>query len=333
MRSAPRPGPARALPFRAGNRAASLTMDCAHFADRLEAAVRTRGTPAVVGLDPVLEHLPPALQPRDRHLASAVASVETFGRAVLDAVAPHVPAVKINAGFFEAFYGAGLAAYYRLVAHAHARGLLVIGDVKRGDIGSTARLYARGHLAPPEFDDVDPAGIPDAVTVAGYLGANAVRGFLEVARAAGRGVYVLVRPSDPGADEVHESGQGPRFYEFMAALVRRWGAEPGLIGAGGLSCLGAVVAPKDAASTAALRAALPHTPLLVPGYGAQGATAESCRPLFRPDGSGAVINASRSVIYAFRRPEHAGRSADWQACIAEAARTFAADVAPLLRPA
>ncbi len=309
------------------------------FADRLTATVRARRTPAVVGVDPAIDLLPPALQPRDRKLSAAVAAVETFCHGVIDAVAPHVPAVKINAGFFEALYGEGLSCYYRQVAHAHARGLLVIGDIKRGDIGSTAKLYARGHLARPPFDDADPQCIPDAVTLAGYLGENAVRPFIDLARAEGRGIYVLVRPSDPGADEVHDFGPsaarpageapGPaHFYQHMAALVRRWGEAPELLGECGLSCVGAVVAPKDPASTAALRAALPQTPLLVPGYGAQGATAESCRPCFRADGTGAVINASRSVIYAYGRPEYRARHGDdWQACIAAAARDFAADVA------
>ncbi len=307
-----------------------MTAAPTHFADRLTNAVCAKRTPAVVGLDPVLEQLPEPLRPRDRRLEPAVAALETFGREVLDAVAAHVPAVKINAGFFEALYGAGLGAYYRLVAHAHRRGLLVIGDIKRGDIGSTAKLYARGHLDLPAFDDVDPDSLPDAVTLAGYLGENAVRPFIELAARYGRGVYVLVRPSDPGADEVHEfGGTGGRFYEHMAALVRRWGTAH--VGASGLSCVGAVVAPKDAASTAALRAALPQTPFLVPGYGAQGATVEDCRPCFRADGTGAIVNASRSVIYAFSRPEHAGRG-DWQAAVAGAAARLAADLRPLASP-
>lgn len=315
-----------------------------HFADRLMAAIHARRTPALVGIDPVLEQLPAALQPRDCKLASAVTAIEAFSRGVVDVVAPLVPAVKINAGFFEAFYGDGLAAYFRLVAYAHARGLLVIGDIKRGDIGSTAKLYARGHLDQPAFEDVDPATIPDAVTLAGYLGASAVRPFIDVARAHGRGLYVLVRPSDPGADEVHEFGRSvgiahhldggmpapSTFYEHMAQLVDRWGNATDLIGQCGLSCVGAVVAPKDVASTTALRALLPRTPFLVPGYGAQGATAESCRPCFLPNGTGAVINASRSVIFAFNRPEYVKQHGDdWQTCVAAACREFVADVARL----
>lgn len=308
--------------------------DNGHFADRLTAAIRRCGTPAVVGLDPVLEKLPAPLRPPTRLLASAVEAVEAFGRSVVDAVAAHVPAVKINAGFFETLYGEGLAAYFRLVGYAHRRGLLVIGDVKRGDIGSTAELYARGHLAEPVFDDVRADRVPDAVTLAGYLGESAVRPFIDAARATGRGVYVLVRPSEPGADEVHEFGDRRRFYQHMADLVRRWGEADELIGDCGLSCVGAVVAPRDARSTAALRDQLPRTPFLVPGYGAQGARAEDCRACFLADGSGAIVNASRSVIYAFSRPEHSGRRAnDWQACVADACRAFAADVAPLAAPA
>ncbi len=301
-----------------------------HFFDRLTAAIAERRTPAVVGIDPVLERLPEPLRPRDNQLSSAVAAIEAYCRGVLDVVGPHVPAVKINSGFFEPFYGEGVAAYYRLVAHAHKQGLLVIGDIKRGDIGSTAALYAQGHLDQPAFADVDPDCLPDAVTLAGYLGENAVRPFIDVARRLGKGMYVLVRPSEPKADEVHEFGGDRRFYQHMAQLVDRWGNEPDLIGECGLSCVGAVVAAKDSASTAELRASLPRTPFLVPGYGAQGGTAEDCRPCFRADGSGAVINASRSVIYAFNKPENSGRPAsEWQDCVAEACRHFAADVAPL----
>lgn len=301
-----------------------------HYADKLEAAIRARGTPAVVGLDPVLERLPEAFCPSQDTLAAAVEAVEAFCRGVIDVVAPLVPAVKPNIAFFEALHAPGIAAFERVVAHAHARGLLVIGDIKRGDIGSTAALYAAGHLALPRFADIDPAGVPDAVTLAGYLGENAIRPFIDVAREQGKGLYVLVRPSEPKADEVHEFGDGRRFYEHMAALVRSWGEPNDLIGTSGLSCVGAVVAAKDAASTAALRTALPQTPFLVPGYGAQGGTAEDCRPCFRADGTGAVINASRSVIYAFRKPELTAKHGDdWQACVAEACRAFATDVGRL----
>lgn len=304
------------------------------FADRLTAAIRAKRTAAIVGLDPVLERLPPELQPRDASLQAAADALEAFGRTVIDLVAEHVPAVKINSAFFEALYEAGVGVYHRLIAHAHQRGLLVIGDVKRGDIGSTAALYARGHLDRPAFADVDPGRIPDAVTLSGYLGENALRPFVEVARSRGGGIFVLVRPSDPGADRIHEFGDAEKLYQHLARLVRELGAQPELIGECGLSCVGAVVAPKDAASTRALRAALPATPFLVPGFGTQGATAEMCRPCFRADGSGAVVNASRSVIYAYESAA-AQQRADWRTCIERACRQFTRDIGRLaqLQPA
>jgi len=304
-----------------------------HFADRLAAAVRARGTPAVVGLDPVFEWLPPELGEAGASSGTAPAALESFCRAVIDCVAPLVPAVKINSAFFEAYRAEGLAAFFRLVAYARRRGLLVISDVKRGDIGSTALLYARGHLHEAAARAEDPLSVPDAVTLSGYLGENSVRPFIEAARAAGRGLFVLVRPSDPGADEVHEFGEPTKFYEHMAALVSRWGSGPGLLGECGYSCVGAVVAPKDVASTVRLRRQMPATLWLVPGYGAQGATAESCRSCFRPDGSGAIVSASRSVIYAFREPRFSARAEDWRACVTEACREFAARIARLAAPA
>jgi len=302
-----------------------------HFIDRLLAAIEAKHAPVCVGIDPVAERLPEEFATRANSVRAAADRVEAFGRSVIDSVAPLVPAVKINSAFFEAFYEFGVAAFYRLIEHAHERGLLVIADVKRGDIGSTARLYAQGHLAPPAFADVAPQRIPDAVTLAGYLGAGAVRPFIEIARATGRGLFVLVRPSDPGADRTHEFGEPRRFYQHMADLVREWGAGDGLIGARGFSCVGAVVAPKDAHSTRALRDLAPQTFLLVPGFGAQGADAEACRACFRADGVGAIVNASRSVIYAFERADLSQRcGADWRACVAHAARELAAEMADVL---
>lgn len=299
-----------------------------HYADRLASAVARCGSPAVVGIDPVLEKLPAELRPAVLTVDSVAGALESFSRAVVEIAAGRVAAVKINAAFFEACYDRGLAAYYRVVQYAHEHGLLVIGDIKRGDIGSTAALYARGHLEPPRYGGFDPACIPDAVTLHGYLGAGCVEPFIAAAQQAGRGVYILVRPSDPGADEVHEFGTGPRLFEFMAALVDRWGAQPALIGACGLSCVGAVVAPKDAASTAALRRQIPRTPWLVPGYGAQGAGVEACRPCFLPGGVGAVINASRSVIYAFDdAAPRARHGSDWRACIRAACDEFVREAA------
>lgn len=296
-----------------------------HFADRLAAAIDRKRTPAVVGIDPVVERLPESMRGRDPDPQAGAAAIEKFSAAVIERVAPLVPAVKINSGFFEVYHEHGVAAYYRLVALAHSCGLLVIGDVKRGDIGSTAALYARGHLTAAG----DERRIPDAVTIGGYLGRSGVDEFIRAARISGRGVYVLVRPSDPTADVIHEFGESRRLYQHLAQLVSEWGDATELRGACGLSLVGAVVGPKDAAGTAALRAMMPHTPWLVPGYGAQGAAAAATRACFLPGGTGAVINASRSVIYAYEDPRHMVRGAAWEDCVVAACREFAAEAAAL----
>ncbi len=295
-----------------------------NYCDRLHAAMDAAGGPIVVGIDPVLERLPADLQPANPQSGDqCAAALAAFGRGIIEAVRGIAPAVKINIAFFEVFQAAGVAAFYDLVESAHENGLLVIADIKRGDIGSTASLYARGHFGGAELNTHGAARIPDAVTLAGYLGRSAVQPFVDMAAETGRGVYILVRPSDPEADLVHEFGQeGRRFYQHMADLVSAWG---GAHRGTGWSPVGAVVAAKDAASTAALRAAMPHTPWLVPGYGAQGGTADACRACFTADGRGAVVNASRSVIYAF-----ADQPGDWQASVRAAAERFSQDIRGVL---
>lgn len=301
-----------------------------HFADRLEQAVRRVGSPAVVGIDPLLERLPAACIPAGgiQSVDQAVRSIDRFCERVIDAVAPVVSAVKINSAFFEAFREHGVQLYYDLIRRAHGRGLLVIGDIKRGDIGSTSRLYAEGHIAAPLLSGLDNEAIPDAVTLAGYLGENGVQQFIRAAAEGGRGVFVLVRPSDPGADVIHEFGDSRKLYEHLAMLVAGWGGAANLIGRCGLSCVGAVVAPKDAGSTQRVRALMPQSIFLVPGYGAQGASARACAPCFLPGGRGAVINASRSVIFAHENSGYAARFGDdWESCVRAAAQDFATDIA------
>lgn len=298
-----------------------------NFADRLVSAVCARRAPAIVGLDPLPARLPPEFRTAGGRVVDAAGAMEAFCRAIIDVVAPLVPAVKINIAFFEPFRGPGIDAFFRLISYAHSRGLLVVADVKRGDIGSTSQQYAEAYLSEPKSGDIPPDSVPDAVTLAGYLGRGAVRPFIDRCVDTGRGVFVLVRPSDPGADEVHEFGGGPRFYQHMAGLVNDWGTRAETIGECGLSCVGAVVAPKDAESTDALRSSMPRAMFLVPGYGAQGATADACRHCFLPGGGGAVVNASRSVIYAFESSEGSQAAGDWRAAVARACRRFVVELA------
>jgi orotidine-5'-phosphate decarboxylase len=283
-----------------------------HFADRLLAAIAAAGAPVCVGIDPSWRRLPEELRRGEE-----VGAIEAFGLAVVEAVAGRVPAVKPQIAYFERYGPAGVAAYQRVVAAGKAAGLIVIGDVKRGDIGSTAAEYAAWHLG----DDG-----PDAVTVNGYFGADGLAPFLQAARRAGKGVFVLVRTSNPSAGTIQDfaDASGKRFYEHIAEQVAAIGAGEGLVGERGYSCLGAVVGATYPAEARRLREIMPRQVFLVPGYGAQGASAEDCAAAFTPDGTGAIVSASRSVLYAHQRPEYSGMG--WREAVTAAAGAFAEDI-------
>jgi orotidine-5'-phosphate decarboxylase len=290
-----------------------------HFADRLLQSIADKGAPVCVGIDPVLERLPAPIRNAAPDEARALLQ---FGSEVVRIVAPLVPAVKINTAFFERYGGAGVDAYFELVAVAGACGLAVIGDCKRGDVGHTAEQYAAGQFEPP-------AGRrgPDAVTLQSYLGWDAIQPFCSAAERQGRGLFILVQTSNPSAAAVQDfpGADGRTLSEHVAALVESWAAQPGRLGRRGYSLVGAVVAPRDAALARRLRLAMPSCLFLVPGYGAQGAGAEEVRTCFKPDGSGALVNASRSVIH----PQDVSGSAGggWQAAVESACRRFVQDIA------
>jgi orotidine-5'-phosphate decarboxylase len=293
-----------------------------HFADRLLAAMDARG-PVCVGIDPFFQELPEELQADKAGAKGRLAAVAAFCREVLQLVAPIVPAVKLQIACFESLGYQGVKLYFELMRQARKLGLLTIGDVKRGDIGHTAAAYAAAHL---ESDDA-----PDAVTINGYLGADGIVPFLQPAQRLGKGVFVLVRTSNPSAAAIQDftGPDGRKFYEHVARQVAALGDKPGLLGTSGYSCLGAVVAATYPEEARRLREIMPRQIFLVPGYGAQGATAADCAAAFRADGAGAIVNASRSVIYAYRKGPRAGK--DWRGAIAAAARDFVADIRQALR--
>lgn len=277
------------------------------YADRLEAAITSKSSPLCVGLDPRLDKLPADV--RAAAGGDPGKALLRFGLEVLDLVTPHAACVKPNLGFFEAFGLGGLAAYAGIVAGARTRGLLVIGDGKRGDLSTTAEAYAQAHLAPGGDFEVD------ALTVAPYMGADSLAPFVEVAAAHGKGLYVLVRTSNPGAADLQDLDVGgARVYERTAAMVRAVGERHR--GRSGLSCVGAVVGATWPEQLRALRAALPTTPFLVPGYGAQGATAADTAAAHLAGGRGAVVNASRSVTF----PTPKDPTTPWRAAVEAAAR-------------
>ena len=294
-----------------------------HFADRLAGAIEAKGSPVCVGLDPVYERLPDELVHSDACCSAAdrVAALREFCRGVLEIVAPIVPAVKPQIGYFEIYRHLGVELYFEMVQYAHELGLVVIGDVKRGDIGSTAGAYAAGHLLAETS--------PDAVTVNGYFGADGLMPFIDVAKVQGKGIFVLVRTSNPSAAVIQDfaDASGRKFYEHIAEQVAAAGADT--IVRSGYSCVGAVVGATYPDEARRLRQIMPQQIFLVPGYGAQGASADDCAAAFKDDGTGAIVNASRSVIFAYTRDGY--DQADWKRAVAAAAEDLARDIARAIR--
>jgi orotidine-5'-phosphate decarboxylase len=249
---------------------------------------------------------------------------------VLRIVAPHVPVVKFQSAYFERYLSEGVEAYYSLVQEAKELGLLVIGDVKRGDIGSTSAAYAAAHLADPPFDQTEETTAPDAITVNPMLGMDAIEPFVKTARDDGKGLFVLVRTSNPGSAELQDVklADGRTWSEMLADRVREIASKEGLVGESGWSSIGAVVGATQAHTMQSLRERLPQSIFLLPGYGTQGATAEMTRAAFR-DGRGAIVSASRSILYAHREPAWASEK-DWKRCVEGATMKMKDEVSRIL---
>ena len=284
------------------------------FADRLADAVERKRTQIVVGLDPVLDMLPVELRGEAvAGRAAAASAVERFCAGIIDAVAPYVVAVKPQVAFFEALGSDGWRALERVSAYAREAGLIVIGDAKRGDVGSTARAYATAFLEPR---DGEPA-LADALTVSPFLGRDSLDPFFAACRREGAGVFLLVRTSNPGAAELQDASlsDGRPLWRQLAELVDQWGED--LVGACGLSSVGAVVGATVPRIVGEARRQMPRAIILLPGVGAQGATPADVARAFTSGPSSALVNASRSVIYAYRDAP----AGDWRAAAAaEAAR-------------
>ncbi|MFO7956900.1 MAG: orotidine-5'-phosphate decarboxylase [Candidatus Brocadiia bacterium] len=296
-----------------------------NFADELMRRIRERQSQVVVGLDPRVNRLPEEILDAADGPADAVLA---FNRAVVDAVAEHAVAVKPQVAFYERLGCDGMRAYAETIRYARDRDLLVIGDVKRNDIASTAAAYAAAHLGGPGDDQ--PAADDfhaDAITINPYLGADGVRPFLEAASAAGRGLFVLVKTSNPSSVDVQDlDTRSASVYERVADLVEGWG-EP-FRGDSGYSLLGAVVGATFPGELAALRERMPHTPFLVPGFGAQGGGVEDVVPAFDVRGTGAVVNSSRGIIFAWQREPYDDEfgEARWRDAVAAAAADMRRDL-------
>ncbi len=276
-----------------------------HFADRLNAAIHKKKSVVCVGLDPRLEQIPVfikerALKEHKNTLTAAAEAILEFNKGIIDAVADLVPVVKPQIAFYEQYGHEGIRAFEETLWYARDKGLLTIADIKRGDIGSTALAYAKAFLGKVDLFGKSVFSFDaDAVTIAPYLGWDGVKPFVDEARKHGKGIFALVKTSNPSSSDVQdlEMKDASAVYEIMGQYLDSWGADE--IGESGYSLVGAVVGATFPVQARKLRSLMPQNIFLVPGYGAQGGTAEDVKPCFQEDGTGAIVNSSRGIIFAW----------------------------------
>ena len=264
--------------------------------DKLIDAIAAKGgNPSVIGLDTCVDYLPEDVQAKCTNLSESAKYIRDFNFALIDTLAPVIPAVKVQVAYYEQYGVEGMAAFRDTLAYAKEKGIYTIADCKRNDIGSTAAAYARAYLekgAPFEAD---------FVTVNGYLGTDGVKPFVDLCAKNDKGIFVLVKTSNPASGELQDKKyeNGKTLYDSMADLVDVWGSS--LIGKYGYSSVGAVVGATHRAQAEDVRVKHPHLFFLIPGYGAQGGKAEMLRCCFDENGLGGIVNNSRGILCAWQK--------------------------------
>ena len=278
--------------------------------DKLIAKIQKTKAPIVVGLDPMLNYIPEQIKTKafaeyGETLEGAAEAIWQFNKEIVDKTYDLIPAVKPQIAMYEQFGIEGLKAYKRTIDYCKSKDLVVIGDIKRGDIGSTSAAYAVGHLGKVQvgrkcyvpFDE-------DFATVNPYLGSDGVKPFIEVCKEENKGLFILVKTSNPSSGEFQDRLiDGRPLYELVGEKVAQWGEEH--VGASGYSYIGAVVGATYPEMGAALRKLMPKTFILVPGYGAQGGKGKDLVNFFNEDGLGAIVNSSRGIIAAYKQEKYA----------------------------
>lgn len=288
--------------------------------------IKKTEAPIVVGLDPTMELIPKylmnnAIKDYGENFEAVGEAIFEYNKAIIDAVYDLVPAVKPQIAMYEQFGIFGLMAYEKTIKYSKEKGLIVIGDIKRGDIGSTSTAYALGHLGSVKVGNTVCRGFDeDFATVNPYLGTDGIKPFIDVCREEKKGIFVLVKTSNPSSGEFQDRKIDDKaLYEIVGAKVREWGEShmscSGDIDMGcgldndvkscGYSYVGAVVGATYPEVGKIMREAMPKTYILVPGYGAQGGTAKDLSHFFNKDGLGAIINSSRGIIGAYKMEKYA----------------------------
>ena len=283
--------------------------------------------PIVVGLDPMMNYVPEHIQKAafaeyGETLKGAGEAIWQYNKGIIDATYDLIPAVKPQIAMYEQFGIEGLIAFHKTCEYAKEKGLVVIGDIKRGDIGSTSTAYAMGHVGQVKVGSQIYRGFDeDFVTVNPYLGTDGVKPFIDVCKEEKKGIFVLVKTSNPSSGEFQDQLiSGKPLYELVAEKVAQWGEEH--MG-DAYSYVGAVVGATYPEMGAALRKVMPKNYILVPGYGAQGGKGSDLAPFFNKDGLGAIVNSSRGIIAAYKQDKYAKFGAE---CYADASRQAVLDM-------
>ena len=278
--------------------------------------IKKTNAPIVVGLDPMMNYIPEHIQKKafaeyGETLTGAAEAIWQYNKGIVDAVYDLIPAVKPQVAMYEQFGIEGMKAFQKTVDYCKEKGLVVIGDIKRGDIGSTSEAYAVGHLGKAVVGSRSLYGFnEDFVTVNPYLGSDGVKPFMKVCKEEKRGIFVLVKTSNPSSGEFQDRMvDGKALYELVGEKVAEWGAEC-MPENGSYSYVGAVVGATYPEQGRILRKVMPNTFILVPGYGAQGGKGADLVHFFNEDGLGAIINSSRGIIAAYKQEQYAAFGAE-----------------------
>ena len=277
--------------------------------NQLVANIKKTGAPIVVGLDPMLNYIPEQVQQKafaeyGETLEGAAEAIWQFNKEIVDKTYDLIPAVKPQIAMYEQFGLPGLAAFKKTVDYCKEKGLVVIGDIKRGDIGSTSAAYAVGHIGKVKVGSKTYAPFDeDFVTVNPYLGSDGVNPFLDVCKEEKKGIFVLVKTSNPSSGEFQDQKiDGRPLYELVGEKVAAWGSE---VMGDEYSYVGAVVGATYPEMGKVLRKVMPKAYILVPGYGAQGGKGKDLERFFNEDGLGAIVNSSRGIIAAYKQEQYA----------------------------